>query len=93
MIDLNFLASAQVTVPGEPKVTLPRAVVLMLHGEEIGSVDAVYDFAPMPEEYHELALQAVLARGAVTLHVGSQLRNMTPTEPTPRRWWQFWRKG
>lgn len=84
------------TIKGSSKVTLSHAISFRLQGVEVGYLDATYDFTTMPPDYHGLALQCLLARGGMTMHLDALVRaeqEESPPEPPPKpSWWQrLWR--
>lgn len=68
---------------GKPEVTLTSHVFQCRCGEEVGSIEATYDFSKVPEPLHELGLQCLVRQ---TTRVHGDFHGH-PDPPTPKLPW------
>ena len=57
-LDIKF-DNENLTIHDEPKVVVKNAFTFVKGGQEIGHVDAEYDFSNLPPQLHLLALNCI----------------------------------
>jgi hypothetical protein len=90
---INVGAGDQFTIQMEPKVLVPRGIVLYLQGREVGSADITVDVTNVPPELHHLVISfAGSMRNSVYLD-GMMKEREPPTKKSVESWWKkLWKK-
>jgi hypothetical protein len=76
----------------EPKVLVPKGIVLYYRGKEVGSADITVDFTNIPEDLHQLVL-SIASQMRNSFHIdGLVAPERKPPEPPKESWWRRWKK-
>jgi len=58
------IETENLTIENKPEIVFTKFITLVKNNEEIGTIDATFDFSELPEKYHELVVAVIQRRGS-----------------------------
>jgi len=82
-----MIRSIQYTIESEAKAVLPKYIIFMQDGLEVGYIDATYDFTNCPTELHSLGLGMIKGHKIYLPSREARIAERLSASKPKRRWW------
>ncbi len=90
-VSISVNTDDQLTVQVEPKVLVPKGIVLYLQGREVGYADITVDMTHVPPQLHHLVLSLAgsMRNNFYIDGIMRECKTPTPKKKSKKKWWQM----